>query len=87
VLWHIVELQSAQQAARFGRRESLVERAGRVGGQIIEDHADALGLGEVNVGEFAHTAQLAVTLSLRHDRWTSRNTNRLVVPLRLYSQS
>ena len=28
-----------------------------------------------------------VTLTLRQDRWTSRKTKRLAVPLRLYSQS
>jgi hypothetical protein len=26
-----------------------------MGGQIVEDDADALGLGEVNVRQFAHT--------------------------------
>jgi hypothetical protein len=31
VLEHIVELQSLQHTARFARRESLVERTGRMG--------------------------------------------------------
>jgi hypothetical protein len=43
-----------QQASCFLSRECLVERAGGVGGQIIEDDADARGLGEVHVGEVAH---------------------------------
>jgi hypothetical protein len=50
----VVELQSAQQASCFLSRECLVERAGGVSGQIIEDDADARGLGEVHVGEVAH---------------------------------
>ena len=32
-------------------------------------------------------ARLSVTLTLRQGRWTSTNTKRLAVPLRLYSQS
>ena len=32
-------------------------------------------------------ARLLVTLTLRQDRCASRKMNRLVVPLRLYSQS
>jgi hypothetical protein len=55
MLWDIVELQSAQHPSRFWRRERLVERAGRVGRQIIEDDADTLGRGEVNVSRFTHT--------------------------------
>jgi hypothetical protein len=39
----VVELQSAQQASCFLSRECLVERAGGVSGQIIEDDADARG--------------------------------------------
>jgi hypothetical protein len=79
-----------QEASCFLSRECLVERAGRVGGQIIEDDADDRGLGEVHVGESRMQAakssavRLAVTFQ---GRWTSRKTNRLAVPLRLYSQS
>jgi hypothetical protein len=33
----------------------LVERAGRVDRQIVENDTDTLGLGKVNVSKFAHT--------------------------------
>ena len=51
MLGDIVELQSAQHAPSLVRWEGLVEGAGRVGGQIIEDDTDTLGLGKVNVSE------------------------------------
>jgi hypothetical protein len=35
-------------------RERLVERAGRVSRQIVENDTDTLGLGKVNVSKFAH---------------------------------
>jgi hypothetical protein len=39
-----VELQSAQHAPGFLSGERLVERAGRMGRQIIENDTDTLGL-------------------------------------------
>ena len=54
MLGDVMELQSAQHPSRFVGREGLVERAGGMGRQIVEHHPDALGLGIVNVGEFAH---------------------------------
>ena len=54
MLGHIVKLQSAQHPSCLVRRECLVERAGRVGRQIIENDTDTLSCGEVNFGEFAH---------------------------------
>ena len=45
----VVELQSAQQASCFLSPECLVERAGGVGGQIIEDNADAPALGSARL--------------------------------------
>ena len=96
VFGNVVELQSAQQAARLWRREGLVERPGGVGGQIIEDNADTLGLWEVQVGKFAHAGgevdcgpalgdlDLAPgPMNIEKDG----KMNRLAVPLRLYSQS
>jgi hypothetical protein len=54
VLWDIVELQSAKDPSCFARREGLVQRAGRVGGQIVEDHTNSICLGKVHIAEFAH---------------------------------
>jgi hypothetical protein len=48
-----LELQAVQQAPGFGRREGLIKCAGRVGGQIILDDADARS-GKVNVYAFLH---------------------------------
>ena len=42
VLGDIVELQAAQQASGFARREGLIKCTGRVGRQIIQHDADAL---------------------------------------------
>ena len=55
VLGDIVELQSAQNPARFVWREGPLEHAGRLRRQIVEHDADELRLGEVNVREIAHT--------------------------------
>jgi len=45
LLGRLAELEAAQQATRFAGRKSLVERAGRVRRQIVQDDADALGCG------------------------------------------
>ncbi len=54
MLWGVMELQATQQPTRLVSRERLLERAGRMGGQIVEHHANAIGLGIVHVDEFAH---------------------------------
>ena len=54
MLGDIVELQSAQHPSGLLSRECLVERAGRVGRQIVENDTDTPGLGKVNVSKFAH---------------------------------
>ena len=54
VLGGVVELEAAQDAASFGGREGLVEGAGRVGRQIVQHDADALGMGIVDIDEIAH---------------------------------
>ena len=54
MLGDIVEFQSAQHPSGLLSRERLVERAGRVGRQIVENDTDTLGLGKVNVSKFAH---------------------------------
>ena len=96
-----MELQPAQQPSRFRCRESLVERAGGMGREVIEDDADLLGLGIMDIGKLAHAvgevAARAMVgdpglrrgrlLTLRQGRCASRKTNRLTVPLRRYSQS
>ena len=46
--------QSAQHPSGLLSRERLVERAGRVGRQIVDNDTDTLGLGKVNVSKFAH---------------------------------
>jgi hypothetical protein len=54
VLGRVVELKVPEHAARFGRWESGVESGSGVGGEVIEDDADALGLWEVDIDELAH---------------------------------
>ena len=54
VLWRVVELDAPDQAARLGRREGGIEGGGGMGGEIVEDDPDALGVGEVEVDEVAH---------------------------------
>jgi hypothetical protein len=54
VLAGVVELKPPEHAARFGRWESGVESGIGVGGEVIEDDADALGLWEVDIDELAH---------------------------------
>ncbi len=49
-----MELKPPEHAARFGRWESGVESGSGVGGEVIEDDADALGLWEVDIDELAH---------------------------------
>src|SRR5271165_6643077 len=51
VLGRVVELNPPEHAARFGRWESGVESGSGVGGEVIEDDADALGLWEVDIDE------------------------------------
>ena len=93
MLGDIVEFQSAQHPSGLLSRERLVERAGRVDRQIVENDTDTLGLGKVNVSKFAHAGgeidcgPALGDFTLRQGRWTSTNTNRLAVPLRRYSQS
>ena len=54
MLGGVVELQAAQDAPSFGGRKGLVEGAGRVGRQVILDDPYALGVGIMDIGEFAH---------------------------------
>src|SRR5258707_6173204 len=54
VLGRVGELQPAQHGARFGGRKGLVERAGRVCRQIVQDDADAFRFREVGITELAH---------------------------------
>jgi hypothetical protein len=49
-----VELDTTQQVPRLFGWEDLIERAGRMGRQIVGYDADALGLRIVGAGEFAH---------------------------------
>ena len=50
----VVELEPPDHAARLGRWEGGVESSGGVGGEVVEDDADALGFFEVDIDEFAH---------------------------------
>ena len=54
VLGGVVELQAPQDAASFGGREGLVEGAGRMDRQVVLHDADALGIGIMDIDEFAH---------------------------------
>src|SRR5271166_5794036 len=54
VLRCVVELKPPEHAARYGRWECGVESGSGVGGEVVEDDADALGLWEVDIDELAH---------------------------------
>lgn len=54
VLGRVVEFQTAQDAAGFGRREGFVEGARRVGRQIVLHDANAACLGIMDIDEVAH---------------------------------
>ena len=54
MLGRVVELKPPEHAARLGRREGGAEGGGGVGGEVVEDDADALGFFEVDIDEFAH---------------------------------
>src|SRR3954447_24160642 len=55
VLGRVMELQPPQDAVCLRGRKGLVERAPRVGGEIVLDDPDALGFREVHVDELAQT--------------------------------
>ena len=52
VFGRVVELKPPEHAARLGRWEGGVESGGGVGGEVVQDDADAFGFFEVD--EFAH---------------------------------
>jgi hypothetical protein len=54
MLGSVVELQTAQDSPGLGRREGLVEGAGRVGRQVVLHHPDAVSIGIMDIDEFAH---------------------------------
>src|ERR1700722_13162395 len=54
VLGRVVELKPPEHAPRFGRWECGVESGSGVGGEVVEDDADELGLWEVDIDELAH---------------------------------
>ena len=64
-----MELQPLQDAMRLGGRESLVERAGRVGGQVVLHHPDAPGIGVVHVDEFAQSLSVVPRRALLGHRY------------------
>ena len=89
VFGRVVELQALQEAMRLWRAESLVQGAHAVGRKIVHDDSDAIRVGIVRIGEIAHAmGEVAGGPVVGHlHLCVSRKTNRLAVPLRLYSQS
>jgi hypothetical protein len=91
VLGGVVELKPPEQAARFGRWECGVESGSGVGGEVIEDDADALGLWEVDIDAFAHAKGEVVSGATISDLDPApramgiEKTKRLTAPLRRYS--
>ena len=91
VLRCVVELKPPEHAARFGRWKCGVESGSGVGGEVVEDDADALGLWEVDIDEFAHAKGEVVSgatisdLDPAPERWASTKTKRLTASLRRYS--
>lgn len=54
MLGRVVELKPPQHPARLRRRECLVQRTGRVGGEIVHHNRDFLGLWEVDIADLSH---------------------------------
>src|SRR5271166_684613 len=83
VLRRVVELKPPEHAARFGRWECGVESGSGVGGEVVEDDADALGLWEVDIDELAHAKGEVVSGAMIGDldpaprAMASRKTKRL----------
>ena len=85
MLGRAVELKPPEHAARFGG-ESGAESGSGVGGEVIEDDADALGSSGKSTsdelaaakGEVAEAVRRSVTLTLRQERWASTKTKRLI---------
>ena len=63
VLGRVVELEPPEHAAGLGRWEGGVESGGSVGGEVVEDDADALGFWEVDVDKLTQ----ALEQLLRHE--------------------
>jgi len=49
-----MELDAIQDAMGVCGRESLVERSGRMGGQVVQHDTDPLGFGVVDGDEIPH---------------------------------
>jgi hypothetical protein len=60
-----VELKPPEYPAGLARREGGVEGSRGVSGEIIDRQADALGLREVDIDEFAHAQGAAQPDQLR----------------------
>jgi len=54
VLGRVMEFDAIQDAMGVCGRKSLVERSGRMGGQVVQYDPDPLGFGVVDVDEIAH---------------------------------
>src|SRR5271157_1773487 len=67
VLRCVVELKPPEHAARFGRWECGVESGSGVGGEVVEDDADALGFWEVDVDKLAHAKGEVVSSATARD--------------------
>jgi hypothetical protein len=66
VLGGVVEVEPPEHAARLGRREGGVESGG-VGGEVVEDDADALGFWEVDIDKLAHAKGEVVSGAMTRD--------------------
>ena len=88
MLGRVVELKAPDHAARFGWWKCGVESGGGVSREVVED---ALGFWKVEIDELAHAKGEVVSgamigdFTIRQERWASRKTKRLTVPLRRYS--
>ena len=67
VFGRVVELEPPDHAARLGRWEGGVESSGGVGGEVVEDDADALGFWEVDIDKLAHAKGEVVSGAMTRD--------------------
>src|SRR6195952_2402750 len=82
VLGRVMEFETAQNAVGVLGRKGVVERAGRMAGQVVEDDPDPVCIGIVNVDRSrmqwakSMAVRRSVTFTLRQDRWAPTKTNR-----------
>ena len=87
-----MKLQALENAVGFGWEEGVIQGLGRMGRKIVLHDPDQIGIRVMDIGQVAHAGGVILRrlvichLHMPPRFCASRNTNRLAVPLRRYSQ-